>query len=195
VEFDLPKRKVVVITDGDRAAQRVVEQVARNVGGRAISLSGGNPTQASGADIVAAVQRTPYDPVLVMIDDCGCQGEGRGEKILEALARADEIEILGVVAVASNTAEVEGAPVTAAVTRTGQVVARAVDKDGHPQAGGDLKIHGDTVDVLNRLQIPVVIGIGDLGKMDAADLVANGAHITTQAVREVLNRSNFPGAR
>jgi stage V sporulation protein AE len=192
VEFDLPKRKVVVITDGDRAAQRVVEQVARNVGGRAISLSGGNPTRASGADIVAAVQRTPYDPVLVMIDDCGCQGEGQGEKVLKALARAEEIEILGVVAVASNTTEVEGAPVTAAVTRNGQVVNQAVDKDGQLKTG-DSKIRGDTVDILNRLQIPVVIGIGDLGKMDDADLVASGAHITTQAVREVLNRSNFFG--
>ncbi|MGD8401098.1 MAG: stage V sporulation protein AE, partial [Bacillota bacterium] len=72
----MTKRKVVVITDGDRVAQKVVAKVAQNVGGRVISLSGGNPTPVSGREIAAAIKQTPHDPVLVMIDDCGCQGEG-----------------------------------------------------------------------------------------------------------------------
>jgi stage V sporulation protein AE len=187
----LAKRKVVVITDGDRVAQKVVEKVARNVGGRAISLSGGNPTPVSGCEIAAAIKKTPHDPVLVMIDDCGCQGEGCGERALVELANQSEIEILGVVAVASNTAKVEGAKINAAVTRDGAVIDRPVDKDGNPQPLTDRRLHGDTVDILNRLPIPVVIGIGDLGKMNDADLVEEGARITTQAVQEVLNRSNF----
>lgn len=186
----MEKRKVVVLTDGDRVAKRVVEQVAKNVGGRCISLSGGNPTHVTGSEIAAAVKQTPYDPVLVMIDDCGSQGVGRGEKALAELKLDQEIEILGVVAVASNTAAVEGTPITASVTRDGTVVEKPVDKDGNPK-GGDCKIHGDTVDIINQLNIPVVIGVGDLGKMDDADLVEQGAKITTQAVQEVLRRSNF----
>ena len=185
------KRKIVVITDGDRVAQKVVEKVARNVGGRAISYSGGNPTQAPAEKITAAIKEAAYDPVLVMVDDCGCQGEGPGELVLKALAVDPEIEILGVVAVASNTAHVDGVPITASVTREGSVIDVAVNKEGYPEAEGHHKVEGDTVDVLNTLNIPIVIGLGDLGKMEDADLVEDGARITTIAVEEVLKRSNF----
>lgn len=184
------KRKVVVLTDGDWVAERVVEQVAKNVGGRAISLSGGNPTRSTGSEIVAAVKETPYDPVLVMIDDCGFRGKGRGERVLEDLMHDEEIEVLGVVAVASNTIAVEGTPVTFSVTREGKVVDKAVDKDGNPKLN-DNKIHGDTVDIIGRLNIPLVVGLGDLGKMEDADRVELGAKVTTQAVREILKRSNY----
>lgn len=186
------KRKIVIITDGDRVAQKVVERVARNVGGRSISLSGGNPTRTSGAEISAAIKRTPHDPVLVMVDDCGESGAGRGEQVLEYLARDPELEILGVIAVASNTAKVQGVPVTASVTREGKIVKVPVDKDGIPEAEGHRIVEGDTVDVLNRIQIPVVIGIGDLGKMKDADLLENGAKITTIAVQEILRRNQIP---
>jgi stage V sporulation protein AE len=186
-----PKRKIVVLTDGDRVARKVVEKVARNVGGRAISLSAGNPTLATGEEIAAAVKETPYDPVLVMVDDCGRRGKGRGEQVLEFLAKDPGIEILGVVAVASNTTKVEGVPVDASVSRAGEVVEVPVDKDGYPEPSGHRKVEGDTVDVINRLQIPIVIGVGDLGKMKDADLVEKGARITTEAVREILERSNF----
>jgi stage V sporulation protein AE len=189
----LTKRKVVVITDGDRVAQKVVAKVAQNVGGRVISLSGGNPTPVSGREIAAAIKQTPHDPVLVMIDDCGCQGEGRGERALAELADQAEIEILGVVAVASNTAKVEGAKINASITRNGIVSDGPVDKDGNPQKETDPFLYGDTVDIFNRLGVPVVIGIGDLGKMNDADSVEQGAQITTQAVQEVLKRSNFYG--
>lgn len=187
----MEKRKVVVLTDGDRVARKVVEQVAKNVGGRCISLSWGNPTQATGEEIATAVKQTPYDPVLVMIDDCGSRGMGRGEKALAELLQDEEIEVLGVVAVASNTDAVEGTPVQASVTRDGMVIDQPVDKDGNPKDGGDHRIHGDTVDIINHLNIPVVIGVGDLGKMNDADLVEEGAKITTQAVLEVLKRSNY----
>jgi stage V sporulation protein AE len=185
------KRKIVVITDGDRVAQKVVEKVALNVGGRAISFSGGNPTQAPAEKIVSAIKEAAYDPVLVMVDDCGCRGEGRGEKVLKTLAADEEIDILGVVAVASNTAHVDGVPVTASIARDGSIINLPVDKEGYPEVEGHRKVEGDTVDVLNSLNIPIVIGVGDLGKMEDADLVEDGAKITTLAVEEVLKRSNF----
>ncbi len=187
----MDKRKIIVITDGDRVAQKVVEKVASNVGGRSISFSGGNPTNAQGKEISAAIKEAAYDPVLVMVDDCGCRGEGKGETILRTLAADSDLEILGVVAVASNTAGVDGVPITASITREGNIVNVPVDKDGHPEAAGHTKVEGDTVDVLSQLNIPVIIGVGDLGKMDDADLVEDGAKITTLAVQEVLKRSNF----
>lgn len=182
-------RKIVVITDGDRVAAKVVKRVAENVGGRVISLSGGNPTKASGSDIAAAIKETPHDPVLVMIDDCGAKGTGKGERALLELAKDSEVEILGAVAVASNTSSVEGIVIDVSVTREGQVVEASVDKEGHLR--NDQRIEGDTVDILNQLNLPVIVGVGDLGKMEDADLAANGARITTIAVNEVLKRSHF----
>ena len=187
----MTKRKVIVITDGDRVAQQVVEQVAKNVGGRAVSLSGGNPTRVTGSQIAAAVKETPYDPVLVMVDDCGDSGMGSGETALEELIRDPEIEILGALAVASNTAHADGARVDAAVTRDWKVIGEPVDKEGLAEPAGHSRVEGDTTASLDRLKIPIVIGIGDLGKMDDADLVADGAVITTKAVQEILRRSNF----
>lgn len=183
------KRRVIVITDGDRIAQQVVEKVARNVGGRAISLSGGNPTPIDGETVGAAVKEAAYDPVLVMVDDCGDCDQGKGEKVLKHLAEDPEIEILGVVAVASNTGSVKGVPVTASINREGDVVSEPVDKNGCPEPRGNQKVEGDTVDILNQIKVPVVIGIGDLGKMDDADRVQDGARITTRAVQEILRRS------
>lgn len=183
-------RKIIVLTDGDRVAKKVVEKVAQNVGGRAISLSAGTPTPLSGAEIVAEVKKTPYDPVLVMVDDCGSRHKGSGEKALEELAGDPELEIMGIIAVASDTAKVEGVPVETSVSREGKVISGPVDKNGNPEPEGHSKVEGDTVDVINRLQVPTVIGLGDLGKMDDADLVEEGAKITTLAVKEILKRSN-----
>ncbi len=187
----MTKRKIIVLTDGDRVAKKVVEKVAENVGGRAISLSAGNPTYKSSEKIVKAIKEAAYDPVLVMVDDCGSRGEGPGELVLKELANDSDIEILGVVAVASNTSGVEGVPVTASISRDGSIIELPVDKDGIPEPMGHKKVEGDTVDVINSLNVPIVIGIGDLGKMDDADLVEDGAKITTLAVEEVLRRSGY----
>jgi stage V sporulation protein AE len=81
--------------------------------------------------------------------------------------------------------------VTAAVTREGQVVGVPVDKDGNPEPEGHRRVEGDTVDILNQLPVPLVIGLGDLGKMNDADLLEDGARITTIAVQEVLARRGF----
>ena len=183
-------RKIIVLTDGDLVAKKVVEKVAQNVGGRAISMSAGNPTPVSGKEIAAAVKEAPHDPVLVMVDDCGSRHKGSGEKALEELAQDPELDILGIIAVASDTSRVKGVPVGASVSREGEIIPGPVDKDGNPETAGHSKVEGDTVDVINQLHVPIVIGLGDLGKMDDADLVEEGAKITTMAVEEILKRSN-----
>lgn len=68
----------------------------------------------------------------------------------------------------------------------GQRVYGPVDKDGIPEPAGRYKVEGDTVDILNCLDVPVIVGVGDLGKMDDADRQEEGARITTAAVQEVL---------
>lgn len=47
--------------------------------------------------------QTPYDPVFVMFDDSGFIGEGCGEKALKYVATHKQIDVLGILAVASNT--------------------------------------------------------------------------------------------
>ncbi len=50
-------------------------------------------------------------------------------------------------------------------------------------------INGDTVDVLNDVEIPFIIGVGDIGKMKEADSIDKGAPVTRKAIEEVLKRS------
>ena len=177
-------RQVIIVTDGDPTARGVIEKVARNIGGRCISLSAGNPTAMPGEDIAAAIKRTPHGPVLVMVDDGGQRGAGPGERALAAMARDPDIEIIGAIAVASHTGGVEGVAVGTSVDHSGCMVPGAVSKDGTPSFAR--RITGDTVDILNRLDVPVIVGVGDLGKMAGADSAAAGARITTRAVQEIL---------
>lgn len=184
----MAKRKVVLITDGDSVAQSSVEVVARKVGGRCISLSAGNPTPIDGPQVVELIKQAPFDPVLVMVDDRGNSTQGKGEEVLKYVAQHHDIEVLGVVAVASNTQSARGAEVDFSVTREGKIVDAPVDKNGNPEIN-DQYLKGDTVDVLRKLDIPIVVGVGDIGKQDGAD--ANKAPITTVAVEEILRRGGF----
>lgn len=179
-----------MVTDGDRVAQGAVEEAARNVGGCTISLSAGSPTPLSGEQLVDLVLRTTRDPVLVMVDDRGSRRKGAGEAALEHLARSREVDLLGVVAVASNTEKVMGVPVTYSVDADGELVEAPVDKEGQPEVRGRERVEGDTVDVLNQLQVPVVVGLGDPGKMNRRDKSSRGARLTTKAVRIVLQLSS-----
>ncbi|MDK2984667.1 MAG: stage sporulation protein [Clostridia bacterium] len=183
-----PKRKIIIITDGDKVAKKSVEKVAQKIGGRCISLSAGNPTLLSGNEIADLVLQAPYDPVLVMIDDKGYIGTGPGESALEDLIKHPEIEVLGAVAVASNTTHAKGIEVDFSITNTGKKIKGAVDKEGKPVKR---ELTGDTVECLNRLKIPHIIGIGDVGKMDGTDRPERGVPITTKAVEEILNRSGY----
>lgn len=184
----MAKRKVILITDGDSIAQSSVETAARQVGGRCISLSGGNPTPLTGRDIVELIKQTPYDPVLVMVDDKGKATEGKGEQALKYIVQHPEIEVLGVIAVASNTKNVKGTLVDFSITKEGEIIDSPVDKYGNSAEYKEY-LQGDTVGVLRKLNIPIVVGEGDIGKQDGAD--SWQAPITTAAVQEILKRSGY----
>ncbi|OYD09772.1 stage V sporulation protein AE [Paludifilum halophilum] len=185
------KRQVILITDGDRVARETVEQVAEKIGGRCISSSAGNPTPLDGPGLVDLIEKAAYDPVLVMFDDCGSRHKGRGETALEYVISHPAIEVLGVVAVASNSDSVEGTPVHVALDQEGHIVGHGVDKDGVEIPDAPLRIYGDTVDVLNRFRLPMVVGIGDVGKMSHHDDRDWGAPVTTKAVMIILEENGW----
>lgn len=187
------KRDIVIITDGDDVAKKAIEEVAKNVGGRCISRSAGNPTPLSGSQIIEEIKKAKYDPVLVMFDDNGNGEQGDGETALEFVANHSAVNVLGIVAVASNTPMVDGVDVDLSVNLNGETVNHAVDKDGHPQVNQPPHIFGDTVDVLQRIDAPLVVGIGDIGKMHGRDHYIHGAPITTKAVEIILERSGYGG--
>ncbi|HEX3015999.1 MAG TPA: stage V sporulation protein AE [Desulfobacteria bacterium] len=183
------KYKVILVTDGDKVAARTLEVVAARVGGSCISASQGNPTILSGEQIVELIKQTNKEPVLVMVDDRGKPGKGQGETVLQYLANDPNIEILGTVAVASNSYTYQGVTVDFSVDRNGELVPGPVDKYGYGEPEGHRYLEGDTVEVLNELKVPIVIGTGDIGKMDGKDDYRLGAEVTTRAVREIMARS------
>ena len=81
------KKRVIIVTDGDKIAKRAVETAATNIGGRSISLSWGNPTTLSGRDIIDLINTAKYDPVVVMVDDRGNAGMGSGEQAMFELIK------------------------------------------------------------------------------------------------------------
>lgn len=185
------KVRVILITDGDRVAQHAVEAIGHSLGLRTISASGGNPTPIGGEEIVRLIKQAAYDPVLVMFDDRGRRDKGRGEAALQHVASHPDIEVLGAVAVASNTDGTLGVHPDLCVTADGCLSERAVDKHGRelrpPRPVG--VITGDTVDVLNEVNVPMIVGIGDVGKMDKADDIGVGAPVTRRAIEEILKRN------
>lgn len=188
----MPKKvRVILITDGDRVAQHVVEEIGASLGLRCISASAGNPTPITGEEIVNLLKTVPYDPVLVMFDDRGESNKGQGEQAMEYVASHPDIEVLGAVAVASNTRGINGVEADVCVTGRGAFVYDSVDKYGEVKksCGDKPRINGDTVDILNEIEVPVIVGVGDIGKMDRADDIKRGAPITRKAIEEVLKRS------
>ena len=65
---------------------------------------------------------------------------------------------------------------------------KAVDKYGNMDGRG--RIVGDTVDILESIDVPVIVGIGDPGKMDGKDCCDKGATIITKALKEIIERSS-----
>lgn len=191
-----PKKvQVILVTDGDRVAQKAVEAIGNELGLRCISASAGNPTPISGEEIVGLLQQVPYGPVLVMFDDRGRRDKYKGERALEYVANHPGVEVLGAVAVASNTKGCQGVEADACIAGNGQITEAPVDKLGEADQGRTAVQHavvqGDTVDILNDVQVPVIIGIGDIGKMDKKDDVSKGAPITKRAIIEILERSGI----
>lgn len=188
------RRKVIIVTDGDRVAGRTVKVAAKNVGARFISLTTGNPTPILGPEVISLIKQAPHDPVVVLVDDRGECEMGQGEQILKYVAEHPDIEVIGAVAVASNTSNTEGIKVDESVTKEGTIIFGPVNKLGSPEKPGHKYLEGDTVDVLSELNIPIIIGTGDTGKMDFADDYYKGAPVTTKALREIINRSEVNGS-
>jgi stage V sporulation protein AE len=184
------KKKVILITDGDDIAAKAVQEAAINIGGRCISRTAGNPTEISGERIIELINESNGDPILVMVDDKGHSGLGQGEMAMKYIIESPEVEVLGVVAVASNTKNILGIKVDYSVDRNGELINKAVDKCGRKKK--DKIVKGDTVDILNYDRVPIVIGIGDPGKMDGYDSTEIGAPIVTRAIEEIIkvNREN-----
>ncbi|MBS2969481.1 stage V sporulation protein AE [Metabacillus sp. KIGAM252] len=184
------KRKVILVTDGDVYAAKTIAYTAEQIGGRWISQSQGNPSLLTGKELVALILQTPYDPVFVLFDDCGMPGEGPGEKAMMYVARHPSIQVLGVIAVAAKTRQSDWARVDVCIDRDGELTGRGVDKSGIQELD-DGRINGDTVYSLDRLDIPIIVGIGDIGKMARRDDVRRGAPITMKAAELILERNGI----
>lgn len=182
------KKRVILITDGDDHAKKAVEFVAKEIGARCISASSGNPTVISGEELVKLILQTPTDPVLVMFDDCGAHEEGQGEEAMRIVANHPDLHVIGAIAVASSTHFTEWTKVDISIDRFGELTEFGVDKYGLQ----DLeigRIDGDTVYILDQLNLPLIVGVGDIGKMAGQDTVEKGAPITKKAVELIIERS------
>lgn len=188
MNINTKKRRVILVTDGDRVARGAVEIAAKNIGGRCISASAGNPTPITGTQMVELIKQAKYDPVVVMVDDRGSRYKGKGECVLEHVARHPDLEVIGVLAVASNTNCKEGTKVDYSLDKNKNRIEGQVDKEGNKISNQSV-IMGDTVDVLNELKerVPFVIGVGDIGKMDGKDNPHKGATVTTKALELIMD--------
>ncbi|MFD2679568.1 stage V sporulation protein AE [Bacillus seohaeanensis] len=184
------KRKVILITDGDEYAKRAVECVAKQYGGRCISSSQGNPSVLTGPEIIKLIQKAKSDPVFVMFDDSGFLGEGLGERALKFVANHPSVDVLGVIAVAAKTRQAEWTRVDVCIDKFGELTPYGVDKFGVPELEMG-KLNGDTVYSLDALNVPVIVGVGDIGKMAKRDDYKEGSPITKKAVEIILERSGY----
>jgi len=187
----MQKVRVILVTDGDERAREALKKLAAEMNLRCITASAGNPTPLSGAALAALIKKARRDPVLVMFDDKGNSDLGQGEAALAAVAKDEGIQVLGAIAVASNSWDFGGARVDFCIDRYGRKVHCAVDKDGSPSSlmredDGKPILYGDTVGVLNDLALPLVVGVGDIGKMDSCDDSFAGSPITRRAIEEIL---------
>ncbi|AJA47797.1 stage V sporulation protein AE [Clostridium pasteurianum DSM 525 = ATCC 6013] len=180
------KKKVIIVTDGDRIAKKAVEKAAKNIHGRCISMSAGNPTNLKGSDIIRLINIAKYDPVVIMVDDRGNTGKGKGEKAMEYIIHSGEVEVMGIVAVASNTNGGKGVRVDISIDKFGNIYSCAVDKNGNKINNKILK--GDTVNSLNSYPDLFVVGIGDPGKMDDLDSISIGSPVVTRALQEIIKK-------
>jgi len=186
------RRRVILITDGDDHARKSIELIAKEVGGTCITLSHGNPTPINGNLIVKLIKKAASDPVFAMFDDSGIVGEGTGENALKYVASHKDIHVLGIIAVAARTKQAEWTRVDVCIDRDGDLTPYGVDKYGVPELEIG-RLNGDTVYCLDQLNIPLIVGIGDIGKMAGKDDVKKGSPITRKAVELILERSGFNG--
>lgn len=187
------KKRVILITDGDDSAKAAVEQVARSLDVHLVAESGGNPSKVPGDELIKLIKKSNKETTLVLFDDCGYPDEGPGESVLVEVVNSPDIEILGAIAVASESFSHEWTRVDVSIDRNGVLTEYGVDKGGiiDTEVG---RIRGDTVSVLDQLPIPLIVGVGDLGKMGGHDSIEKGAPITKLAVELILERSENDGS-
>ena len=178
------KKKVIVVTDGDDSACEAVSTATEKIGGECVLASAGNPTWLTGEEIVGLIKKTEKEPVVVMVDDKGHKGVGKGEAAMDTILHDQSIDVLGIVAVSSNGKDINGTNVISSVDKYGEVVDCAVDKHGNDMKGKN--ISGDTLSILKYINDIPIIGMGDPGKMDFNDDVSKGSPITTRALEEIL---------
>jgi stage V sporulation protein AE len=180
------KRRVIVVTDGDHMAKRALKMVAKQTECTVIIQSAGNPTRLTGERLVEFIQEAPFDPVIVMLDDNGDAHQSDGELALATLLTHPGIQVIGALAVASNTLATAGITVDFSFDCEGRRVESGVNKDGI--AIDEYVVHGDTVDILRKHATPLIIGIGDIGKMAGHDSPERGSPITTKAIKYILSQ-------
>ncbi|MGI6412433.1 MAG: stage V sporulation protein AE [Syntrophomonadaceae bacterium] len=189
----MAKRRVIIVTDGDSTAQEAVEIAAHDLNLYMLKLSGKPPSALSEDTVLQLILQAPYEPVVVMVDDNGQKGRGPGENLIEYLINHDDcLNIIGVVAIASNTPVERGIKVDFSVNAKGQVVNAPVDKDGIEEPPKHKLLEGDTVEILKNHPQLLVIGCGDPGKMNYRDTVSYGAFVTSRCFQEILERSEIP---
>ncbi|WP_117169312.1 stage V sporulation protein AE [Paraliobacillus sediminis] len=180
-------KQVIIITDGDQYAQQAIDYIAKTLGGTSLSEFAGNPSAYKPRDIIQAVYQAKKNPVFVLVDDAGVFGIGSGEETILALANDPIITILGVVAVAAHSKNMEWSRVTLSIDQEGQIIEHGVDKEGVPVSEVG-RINGDTVYILDQMDLPNVIAIGDIGKMHGYDDKSKGYPITLKAIELILER-------
>ncbi|URZ07185.1 stage V sporulation protein AE [Clostridium felsineum] len=178
------KHKIIILTDGDKIAKKAAERVAKNINGRCISISSGNPSKINGEEVIKLIKCAKEDPTIIMVDDRGDIGRGNGEKIIQTIIKSQEVILMGIVAVASNSAG-SGIRVDYSIDKWGNIIKHAVDKYGNEK--DNRIIIGDTINTINPNDVPVIIGIGDPGKMDGNDDLSKGCPILTAAVKLIIN--------
>ncbi|WP_053219337.1 stage V sporulation protein AE [Virgibacillus senegalensis] len=180
-------KKVIIITDGDEYAKKTIDYLSREIGGTCLSYLSDNPTHVTENQVTEAIMAAEEEPVYVLIDDGGAPGPGAGEKILLALAANEKVQIIGAIAVASHTKNAEWTRFTLAIDQDGELTSYGISKEGIPipEIG---RINGDTIYALDQVDIPVVVAIGDIGKMQGKDDVKVGSPITRKAIEIILER-------
>ncbi|KOF55943.1 MULTISPECIES: stage V sporulation protein AE [Clostridium] len=179
-------RKVIIVTDGDSIAQKVIERAAAKTGCRTLSISSGNPTKITGNEMVRLIECVKNDPVIVMADDRGDTGRGNGEKVIDYLIKSREIDVMGIIAVASNTKNASGIKVNCSINRDGKISENSVDKHGNITMSKVLI--GDTVNTINPSSVNYVIGVGDPGKMRCNDDIESECFILTKAINIIISK-------
>ncbi|GAF21350.1 MULTISPECIES: stage V sporulation protein AE [Shouchella] len=184
-------KKVIFVTDGDLASKKALEHIAQDLKCTVLSASYGNPTTIEPEALVDLINLEKGDvPIIIMFDDCGIRDVGFGETAMHYIVNQEDIEVIGAVAVASQTHAKEWTHVDVSVDRFGRLSEYGVDKEGliDMEIG---RINGDTVSILDDLNLPCVVGVGDIGKMARFDDVKKGAPVTKKAIQIILERSGY----